>query len=269
MYSARGNGRYEQPRDAQRQTGNHAKFRGNCHYCGKLGHKAKECNTCRRDQQKTPQHTVAFGLAEEAYSQDWVIDSGASRRLTPSRQHMRNYRSVPPQTAVNFVNGQQTSALGQGEVHLQVQISMGCTEVVLKGVLHVPSAIVNLVSTKQTMSSGAEVTFKDNRYVVTVDAAVQMEGISLQDGLWSSGRPSISQHLLWQQQRRPSKQQSCGIGALAIWAMTAWPSFRSRTWWMASQSVLRTSRGSIQSNLMMQHAPWQNSPDCHSHLHGP
>ena len=60
---------------------------------------------------------------------------------------------------------------------------MGCTEVVLKGVLHVPSATVNLVSTKQIMSSGAEVTFKDSMCVVTVDGAVQMEGRSQQDGL--------------------------------------------------------------------------------------
>ena len=184
IYSVRDNGRYAQARQAQQRTGNHVKFRGKCHYCGKLGHKAKECNTRRRDQQKMPQRTVAFGASsQEAYSRDWVIDSGASRHLTPDRQHLRNYRSVPPQTAVTFVNGQRAMALGQGEVHLEVQTIMGCTEVVLKGVLHVPTATVNLVSTKQIMSSGAEVTFKGSMCVVTVNGAVQMEGISQQDGL--------------------------------------------------------------------------------------
>ena len=112
IYSARDNGRYAQTRQAQQRTGNQAKFRGKCHYCGKLGHKAKECNTRRRDQQKMPQRTVAFGASsQEAYSSDWVIDSGASRHLTADKQQLRNYRSVPSTTAVTFVNGQHRRLL--------------------------------------------------------------------------------------------------------------------------------------------------------------
>ena len=157
VYSAKYNGRNANRRQAQQQPGNQVKFSGKCHYCGKLGHKAKECNTRRRDQLKTPQRTVAFGAsAQEVYSQDWVIDSGASRHLTADKQQLRNYRSVPSTTAVTFVNGQQAAALGQGDVHLQVLTCAGCTEVVLKGVLHVPSAAVNLTVRAVRTDRGTE-----------------------------------------------------------------------------------------------------------------
>ena len=92
--------------------------------------------------------TVAYGAsAVGASSSDWVIDSGASKHLTPHRQHLRNYRSVEPNSAVTFVNGHQAAAVGQGEVMLRVQTASRCTDVTLQAVLHVPEATVNLFST--------------------------------------------------------------------------------------------------------------------------
>jgi len=103
--------------------------------------------------------------------------------LTPDRQHLLNYRSVAPNTAVTFVNGQQVAALGQGDVLLQVKTPSGTSEVKLMNVLHVPEATVNLFSTRQAMNSGAQITLRSNRCIVSHNGTVCMEGISQADGL--------------------------------------------------------------------------------------
>ena len=139
---------------------------GSCHYCGKKGHMESECRTRKQDQQGI--RTVAYGAsAVGASSDDWVIDSGASKHLTPHRQHLRNYRNVAPNSAVTFFNGHQAAAVGQGEVILRVQTASGCTDVTLGAVLQVPEATVNLFSTRQAMNSGARITFRDNRCFVS------------------------------------------------------------------------------------------------------
>jgi len=123
-----------------------------------------ECRTRKQDQQGI--RTVAYGAsAVGASNDDWVIDSGASKHLTPHRQHLRNYRSMAPNSAVTFVNGHQAAAVGQGEVILRVQTASGCTDVTLKAALHIPEATVNPFSTRQAMAmnSGAQITFRDNR----------------------------------------------------------------------------------------------------------
>ena len=183
IYGARDGMRRKQPRQNQQRNSrsDRPRFQGSCHYCGKKGHMESECRTRKQDQQGI--RTVAYGAsAVGASSDDWVIDSGASKHLTPHRQHLRNYRSVAPNSAVTFVNGHQASAVGQGEVMLRVQTANGCTDVILQAVLHVPEATVNLFSTRQAMNSGAQITFRDNRCFVSSDDTMTMEGVSQRDG---------------------------------------------------------------------------------------
>jgi len=99
IYRARDGMRRNQPRQNQQRNSRAGRpnFQGSCHYCGKKGHMESECRTRKRDQQGI--RTVAYGAsAVGPYSDDWVIDSGASKHLTPHRQHLRNYRSVRPNT---------------------------------------------------------------------------------------------------------------------------------------------------------------------------
>ena len=181
--NGRGTPRFQRNHNQERSPKpNTPRFRGNCNYCGKQGHKEAECRQRAQDQKGN--YTVAFGAsAAEAHNSDWVIDSGASIHLTPDRQHMFNYRSVTPHTGVTFVNGQQAEAIGQGDLLLRVKTASGTSNVKLQNVLHVPQATVNLFSTKQAMDNGAEITFKDNRCDITVNGKVRMEGIRQRDGL--------------------------------------------------------------------------------------
>ena len=79
--------------------------------------------------------------------------------------------------------GHQASAVGEGDVDLLVKIGNSVEPVVLKNVLHVPEATVNLFSTRQVINSGGQVTFSDNSCIVSKNGTTLVEGISQQDGL--------------------------------------------------------------------------------------
>ena len=164
-----------------------------CNYCTRRGHRTVDCRKRIADsRQKNTKRAVAFSASsDEVFSNDhhWVIDSGASRHLIPDRQQLVNYRSVEPNTAVTFVNGQQAAALGQGEVILQVRTASGMTEVTLQNVLHVPEATVSLFSTRQATNTGAVITFMNDGCSVSVNGTTVMEGISQQDGLMIIKQP--------------------------------------------------------------------------------
>ena len=79
--------------------------------------------------------------------------------------------------------GTQASAVGEGDVDLLVKIGNSVEPVVLKHVLHVPEATVNLFSTRQVINSGGQVTFSGNSCIVSKNGTTLVEGISKQDGL--------------------------------------------------------------------------------------
>ena len=157
---------------------------GNCFYCDKPGHMQRDCRSRIEDEKRGVQRTIAFSASTMAAdNNDWIIDSGATKHLTPNRQILQNYRSVESNTEVLFVNGQQSNAEGQGDVELQVKTPFGIKLATLHNVLHVPEATASLFSTRQAMNHGSEVKFSNNRCQVTLNGKVVMEGISQGDGL--------------------------------------------------------------------------------------
>ena len=177
------------PYQSQERRGNFNDRPPECIYCHKKGHWKSECQTRIRDERSARQGfpgrpAVAFGASTHiADSDDWVVDSGASRHLTPDRRPFSNYRSMASSTTVTFVNGHQASAVGEGDVDLLVKIGNSIEPVVLKNVLHVPEATVNFFSTRQVINSGGQVTFSGNSCIVSKNGTTLVEGISQQDGL--------------------------------------------------------------------------------------
>ncbi len=143
------------PYQSQERRGNFNDRTPECIYCHKKGHWKSECQTRIRDERSARQGfpgrpAVAFGASTHIEdSDDWVVDSGASRHLTPDRRLFSNYRSMASSTTVTFVNGHQASAVGEGDVDLLVKIGNSVEPVVLKNVLDVPEATVNLFSTRR------------------------------------------------------------------------------------------------------------------------
>ena len=182
IYAAR-DSRRQQGRQQQRSSGANRSFRKpsdmKCFYCNKLGHIKADCRHRIRDEQaKGTSRVVAFGVSTGSRSNEWILDSGASRHLTFDKHQLRNYRSVEADTIVTFVNGQQGKAVGQGEVLLQ----SSTTQVELHNVLHVPEATVNLFSVKTAVDNGAQISFERGKCHVYMGSTLCLEGIN-KDGL--------------------------------------------------------------------------------------
>ena len=128
------------------------KIVGTCFYCYKLGHMQRDCRNCIEDEKRGIQRTIAFSASTVAADgNDWIIDSGATRHLTPNGHLLYKYRSVEPNTAVLFVNGQQAKAAGQAGLSLEVMTTSGTKTVLLLYVLHVQEATASLFSARQAM----------------------------------------------------------------------------------------------------------------------
>ena len=149
-----------------------------CFYCNKLGQIKPDSRQRIRDEQaKGTNRVVAFGASTGSRSNEWIMDSGASRHLTFDKQQLRSYRSVEPGTSVSFVNGQQGKAVGQGEVLIQ----SSATQAELQNVLHVPEATVILFSVNRAVDNGAQISFEEGKCHVYIGSTLYLEGTSKDD----------------------------------------------------------------------------------------
>lgn len=149
-----------------------------CFYCGKKGHIKANCNKKARDEEgrQAPKH-VAFTAMSNGLDDSWVMDSGCTQHLTFDKSKLHNYRSLELDTSITFGNGQQAKAAGIGDVHLLSKVCGNPTQVLLKNVLHVPDAAVNLFSVRRATDNNANITFAEDKCLVFVDGEVMMEAI--------------------------------------------------------------------------------------------
>ena len=84
---------------------------------------------------------------------DWIVDSGATRHMTPDRKAFIEYSTVkdwPVETA----NGTVLPGIGLGKVRLFVSVGGRTRSVVLTDVLHVPQIRGNLISVTKLQDRG-------------------------------------------------------------------------------------------------------------------
>ncbi|EGD76396.1 hypothetical protein PTSG_12601 [Salpingoeca rosetta] len=142
------------------------RFRGNCHYCGKYGHRAAECRKKQRDNGATgftaqAQHQhgqdaatfVAATATTPTQLHDpltWLADTGASHHLTFVKDafveltpHLQQHH---PRHITAF-GGTRVPVRGVGSVLLHARTTSGATmQVVLQECLYVPEGQANLIA---------------------------------------------------------------------------------------------------------------------------
>ena len=129
--------------------------KGACYHCGEAGHFIRDCPKLKSENKTEGKKAVAFmGLANETatagadYLQDcWVLDSGATRHMTPNVSVLQDFQHLDQPIAVSYGNNMTGKAIGKGRVELY-------PEMYLLDVQYVPGLATNLVSIKQATSKG-------------------------------------------------------------------------------------------------------------------
>ena len=84
---------------------------------------------------------------------DWIVDSGATRHITPDRKAFIEYSTAELRT-VETANGAVLPGIGLGKVRLLVSVEGHTRSIVLTDVLYVPQIRGNLISVARLQDKG-------------------------------------------------------------------------------------------------------------------
>ena len=200
-----------------------------CYYCGKRGHISTDCRKKKSDiaagrhqqqRQQQPQQygAIALAAAEASVTADsnagssihrWVLDTGASRHITPHGDIMFNKRPLSEDITITFGNGSTGKATAVGDVLFTS--ASAAAPLVLTNVLHIPEAMENLISVRYATQRGLEFSF------TTAGCTIQRDGMTL------ATAPSRSDYIYYISGKCPTPGQKAFVAA----AMT--PALLGRT----------------------------------------
>lgn len=101
----------------------------------------------------------ATGSTTAACSDEWLVDSGASRHMCNNRAAFTSYLPLREHNSVILGNGAVIDAIGIGTVDVRANVGGELKLVRLVNVLHVPQLAQNLVSVKSAANAGLRATF--------------------------------------------------------------------------------------------------------------
>ena len=88
-----------------------------------------------------------------------LYDSGASRHMSPYRDHFENYTSITPKP-ITAADKRFFQAVGKGDLRIKIPNGSSATTILLKDVLHCPDMGLTLVSIGKIAAAGYKVIFK-------------------------------------------------------------------------------------------------------------
>lgn len=102
-----------------------------CYSCKKLGHFQRDCMEKKADRGSSDQQAHLSSDKEVAFvatadkvgakkSQNWIIDSGASRHMTWDRAHLEDYRALDSPELVRLGDNRTVEGEGIGKVRIRV-----------------------------------------------------------------------------------------------------------------------------------------------------
>ena len=92
-------------------------------------------------------------------TQTELYDSGASRHMSPYRDHFENYVPIAPKS-ITAADKRYFQAIGKGDLRIKIPNGTGTTTVLLKNVLHCPDMGLTLVSIGKITAAGYKVIFR-------------------------------------------------------------------------------------------------------------
>ncbi|QRW07704.1 Copia-like polyprotein/retrotransposon [Ceratobasidium sp. AG-Ba] len=98
---------------------------------------------------------------EETAAHNWLLDSGASRHMTPQREWFSTYRNLVPPIPIRVGDGSKIDAIGIGRIHVTMRNRKGRnTNSFIDAALHVPDLNASLMSVTQLTNKNTNVLFQ-------------------------------------------------------------------------------------------------------------
>ena len=182
-----------------------------CHYCDKPNHIAKDCPD-RKQPRNKPQHKAkqatnitsnsessndsswnafVIGNTDNSSSRTptdmpWIIDSGASRHMTPQKHLFINFNQFTDSEKVGLGDGYTLDAIGIGDVKVITRLNRRVKRVsILHDVLYVPDLTTSLFSVRAATEKGIIVQFGHTRcWLKDKDGRVRAMGTLSDDKLF-------------------------------------------------------------------------------------
>ena len=103
---------------------------------------------------------IAKGLKVPADRRGAIVDSGATSHFCPDRTKFVTFQSISPQQ-IYTADGSTLSAIGRGDVNIDLPLGDKRTTVVLKDALYAPKMAFTLISANRIAGAGLAVHFED------------------------------------------------------------------------------------------------------------
>ena len=178
--------------NAQSSRDDRDKHRGvKCFKCNQDGHIVKNCpynnkqNTGKRESSNMAElEGVALISSTMNQSNEWFIDSAATKHMTNNKSILENY--VQYQEPKSIYLGDSTVILAHGEGKVKLPTVNRTREIVLDlhQVLFVPKLTKNLLSVPAMASMGAEIYFDKDKCLVRKNSQEFVIGSLLRDKLY-------------------------------------------------------------------------------------
>eukprot|EP00043_Microstomoeca_roanoka_P020364 m.246374 g.246374 ORF g.246374 m.246374 type:complete len:1365 (-) comp17152_c1_seq2:996-5090(-) len=145
-------GQHQHQQQRPQQQVSRTRFNGNCHYCGKRGHRASEC---RKQQRDTATSFIAGTATIAAHSQQqdsltWIADTGATHHMACTLDAFEEFTETLQQgqpSHITTFGGDTVPVQGVGTVCLTIRTADGgTTHIKLIECLYVPGGHTNLMS---------------------------------------------------------------------------------------------------------------------------
>ena len=170
------------------QCGSNSHLRRNCPRNNQQNRGSRGNNSNRNSRPNSERNRAAMSHEEEEYmtawmvaeqdsssatftsqiknNGEWLIDSGATRHMTASKELFTSLKKLENPTTVKVANGENLKAIGIGEIELEAGGGLR-SPARLTETLYVPGLAGNLVSVPKISKTGSKVTFLGDKCTIT------------------------------------------------------------------------------------------------------
>ena len=172
-----------------------------CHFCGKPGHKMRDCynfkrlkdqyqqekrqsNFAKTEQERntnefgdfirSPSAFMAGNFEQTQKTKDFIIDSGASDHMINNENMFENYQILRPPIKIGLAK-QNEYILATKIGNLKTVSNQG-TVINLKNVLYSPELPQNLISVNRLMEAGFSVLFEGKEVIIKQAGEIKISG---------------------------------------------------------------------------------------------